>query len=445
MTNIVGYARESTLDQAHNGFNMDDQARRITEFCEFEYGQEPYELSIRREEGRSGKNLERPEIQKILQQAESHEIDIVVVYCLDRLTRSLTDLYELLEQFQKCQVSLVAITDHIDTSTPMGRFFVSIIVLIAQWELDTLSSRTERGIAESLMQGNYARGKIPFGFKRKDDDPHLIEISPDDAAIIRRIFTEISEDRESCYTLAKKMKEEKLLDRMWSELGLKVMIQNRLYYGCLQTKDFTHENYIEPIVTKEVWDKANEVISNKKYDRKDYFYGDQVFCSCCKHPMDHVCTTKKSIGKTYLYYKCPKCKGTISEDKITEEIHDKMNYISKVTHCDNELRLLKDRYIKLDYKMKQLVYFVSEFGLDENYAQCELERMHQKQTELSNQIEQIAKETKQHYYIGINRDEQKEVLETYVSKITITFPGKKCRVIYTDQFNEILERRTKQR
>ena len=92
-----------------------------------------------------------------------------------------------------------------------------------------------------IMQGNYARGKIPFGFKRKDEDPHLIEISPDDAAIIRRIFTEISEDRESCYTLAKKMKEEKLLGRMWSELGLKVMIQNRLYYGCLQTKDFTHE------------------------------------------------------------------------------------------------------------------------------------------------------------------------------------------------------------
>ena len=96
MINIVGYARESTLDQAHNGFNMADQVRRITKFCKLEYGDQKYNLTIRKEEGCSGKNLERPEIQKILEQMERHEIDIIVVYCLDRLTRSLKDLNELL-------------------------------------------------------------------------------------------------------------------------------------------------------------------------------------------------------------------------------------------------------------------------------------------------------------------------------------------------------------
>ena len=96
MIKIVGYARGSTMDQAHNGFNMADQVKRITNFCQREYGDQEYSLEIRREEGCSGKDLDRPEIQKILEQADRHEIDIIAVYCLDRLTRSLKDLNELL-------------------------------------------------------------------------------------------------------------------------------------------------------------------------------------------------------------------------------------------------------------------------------------------------------------------------------------------------------------
>ncbi len=120
---IIGYARESTRDQAVNGFNLDDQEKKIVQYAEIFYGETPYDLTIIREEGASAKSLDRPRMNDIIKMVKLKQIDIIIIHNLDRLTRQVRDLATLLELFDHYNVSLVSITEKIDTVTPMGRFF----------------------------------------------------------------------------------------------------------------------------------------------------------------------------------------------------------------------------------------------------------------------------------------------------------------------------------
>ena len=441
MIKIVGYARESTMDQAHNGFNMADQVRRITNFCQREYGDQEYSLEIRREEGCSGKDLDRPEIQKILEQADRHEIDIVAVYCLDRLTRSLKDLNELLNRFDTCSVSLVCITNNIDTSTPIGRFFVNIIVLIAQWELDTLKHRSLRGIEESARQGNYSKGSVPLGYRRIKEDTEHLEIIPEEAEVVRYIFNEIAADRESNYTIAKKLREKNVLGRRWVESTVRAMIQNRLYYGCFEFLGVTHPEYIEPIVSKDIWDRANEVNANKKYDRHPYLYRDKVWCAACRKPMSQVSTLKKKTNRVYLYYKCPECGRTVNEKALSDMIHDQLNELARASYCSDELNSLKARYSCITSDLNRLLYDSIYHDVDQEYAAKESRRLQSEQTGLKEQITSIAAETEKQFFACLEDQRQQELLKDYVERIEMTFIGRHADVIYNGAFNQMIERR----
>jgi site-specific DNA recombinase len=439
MINIVGYARESTLDQAHNGFNMADQVRRITKFCKLEYGDQEYNLTIRKEEGCSGKNLERPEIQKILDQMERHEIDIIVVYCLDRLTRSLKDLNELLTKFDTCSVSLVSLSNNIDTSNQMGRFFVNIIVLIAQWELDTLKDRTLRGIEESARQGNYSKGMVPIGYHRRDDDHHQLEIVPEEAKIVRYVFTEIAADRESNYTIAKKFREQNVLNKAWVESTIGALVKNKLYYGCFEFLGVNKPKFIKPIVTREIWDKANEINNSKKYDRHPYLYRNKCYCTGCQKQLLQVSTLKKKSGKVYLYYKCPECRRTISEKAITDLADDSFNMMVKAAYCNAELASLQNKYIRTSSELNRLVYDSVHNVVNHQYAKKEADRMKEELSNLRLQINDIGENTSRQFFIGLNYESQQKIIEEKVERIDVTFIGKSVTVKYYEKFEKLLE------
>ena len=109
------------------------------------------------DEGESAWSLNRKEMIRLIVDVSNGEIDVIIVHNLDRLTRRLKDLIHLLELFQVAEVSLVSIKEKIETETAMGRFFIIIIILIAQWELETISERTKRGMDRSAKEGNYTK------------------------------------------------------------------------------------------------------------------------------------------------------------------------------------------------------------------------------------------------------------------------------------------------
>ena len=130
MIRIIGYGRESTREQAEDGFNLDEQERKIQEYVDVYYEGKDIQFTMFREEGVSARSLKRPKMKMILDEIQGGAVDVLIVHNLDRLTRKLVDMEWLVELFEKMNVELISLKEHVDTSTPQGRFFVSIMILI---------------------------------------------------------------------------------------------------------------------------------------------------------------------------------------------------------------------------------------------------------------------------------------------------------------------------
>lgn len=215
MKKIIGYVRESTQWQVVNGYNLGEQKRKIEEYCKYKYEADCYELEIREERGASARNLKRPHIQSIIELIKTKSIDILIIHNLDRLTRSVKDLAYLIELLEEYQIELVSITENIDTTTPSGRTFILMIGVISQWEEDSISWRTKRGMSEALERGYYCKSKVPLGYIRDPQDKHYLIIDEEKARYIRYIFETVASGKKTANEIYQDFKKEKTLGKRW--------------------------------------------------------------------------------------------------------------------------------------------------------------------------------------------------------------------------------------
>lgn len=163
---LLAYARVSTTEQAERGYGLDAQESAIRETCD-RRGWELVELI--RDEGQSGKTLERAGLRRALERLAAGEADGLLVSKLDRLSRSVVDFGLLLEWFTEAEVALVALDLGVDTSTPGGRLVANVFASVAEWERDTIAARTRDGLAAVRAQGK------PTGRPAVADRPELAE------------------------------------------------------------------------------------------------------------------------------------------------------------------------------------------------------------------------------------------------------------------------------
>jgi DNA invertase Pin-like site-specific DNA recombinase len=142
---MLGYVRVSTDEQAAHGYGLDAQEQKILERCE--------PIAIYREEGVSGKTLDRPQLILALERIAAGDADGLVAAKLDRLSRSVVDFGMLLEWFEAAGARLVALDFDLDTSTPGGRLVAHVLMAVAEWERDTIAQRTRDGLAAARRQG----------------------------------------------------------------------------------------------------------------------------------------------------------------------------------------------------------------------------------------------------------------------------------------------------
>jgi site-specific DNA recombinase len=135
--------------------------------------------------GFSGGNTERPALQRLLQDVRAGKIGIIVVYKVDRLTRSLADFAKLVELFDQHKVSFVSVTQQFNTTTSMGRLTLNVLLSFAQFEREVTSERIRDKIAASKRKGLWVGGKVPLGYAVKDQQIVVLE---EDAALVRSIF-----------------------------------------------------------------------------------------------------------------------------------------------------------------------------------------------------------------------------------------------------------------
>lgn len=176
-----GYIRVSTEEQANKGVSLDAQADKIQTYAALK---DLDLVKIIRDEGLSGKDLARPGLQQLLELVRKEEADAIIVYKLDRLTRSTSDLLHLVEEvFRKGNTRFYSISEEIDTDSAVGKFFLTIMGAMAQMEREVISERVKSALGYKKQQG-HSLGLVPYGFERIDGE--LVK-NPEEQRILRRM------------------------------------------------------------------------------------------------------------------------------------------------------------------------------------------------------------------------------------------------------------------
>jgi len=176
------YARTSSPSQEH-GYSINEQVRQCWERCE----QLGWSVShVFRDEAVSGKNPDREMFQKLLDGAEAGWYDVVLVWKLDRFSRSLMHAVQIERQLRDWDVGLHSVTEHIDTTTPTGRFNFRNISSASELERELGRQRTQMGFRALAADGKWPNDKPPLGYKRREDG--RLEINPSEAELVREIF-----------------------------------------------------------------------------------------------------------------------------------------------------------------------------------------------------------------------------------------------------------------
>ena len=153
------YPRVSTEDQSRYGHSLDEQEDKLKKLCDFK----EYEIyKIYREEGVSAKNMNRPKFQEMIKDMKDGKINKIIVYKLDRLTRSIKDLENICSMLEENKCSLESVAEEINTDTANGKFFIRMLTILAQLEIERTSERTIFGLIGAYKKGHVS-GKTPFG------------------------------------------------------------------------------------------------------------------------------------------------------------------------------------------------------------------------------------------------------------------------------------------
>ncbi len=177
----IGYVRVSTDKHAEQGVSLEAQAGKIRAMAVV-HDAELTELIV---DAESAKNLNRPGMVQLLSLVDSRQVQAVIVAKLDRLTRSVRDLCELLERFERRGVALISVAESLDTSSAAGRLVINIMTAVSQWEREAIGERTRDTLSHKKSQGQRV-GNIAYGLRLGEDGVHL-EHSPDEQAVLAQI------------------------------------------------------------------------------------------------------------------------------------------------------------------------------------------------------------------------------------------------------------------
>lgn len=353
----IGYIRESTKDQAENGYNLAEQERKIKAY--FNYLKSDYKgatLEIISDGGYSAKSLNRPGIKKVMTLVKTGKVDTIIIHNLDRLTRNVVDLARLVELFNEKKVNLISLCEKLETDSASGKFFLYMLGLIAQWERETISERTKRAIDEAFKQKKFPRADKVLWVGYKFDKDRNIIVDEKYREMIIQIFEIVSTGELTLNEIGFKMIALGYPRNSMRDDKVKQFIENKVYIGKYEGTNYKGEkyvvnNYCEPIVDIELFEKANRMIQKRKYKKRNfYIYYSTVYCSC-----GELMVQESAIGKSgqcYKYYYCKKCSRRVDERKITEEIGDVLEHKS-ISINSSDIRERHKQKLKLLNNIKK--------------------------------------------------------------------------------------------
>jgi site-specific DNA recombinase len=269
------YTRKSSEEGLDQDFNsLDAQHEACAAYIKSQ-ASEGWKLVRERYDdgGISGGTLERPGLQRLLADIAARHIDIVVVYKVDRLTRSLLDFAKLVESFDKAGISFVSITQSFNTTTSMGRLTLNMLLSFAQFEREVTAERIRDKIAQSKARGVWMGGTPPIGYR---PDGRSLAIVDEDAALVRQIFNRYAqlgnvrllaeelEDAGICSPVRNATTGRVFGGRPFSRGHLYRILSNLTYIGRIDHGGRSHQANHPVIIEQELWDQVQGILAANK-------------------------------------------------------------------------------------------------------------------------------------------------------------------------------------
>jgi len=320
------YCRKSTNEGLEREFNSLDAQREAGE---------AYVLSQRHEGwtvlpqcyddgGFTGGNTDRPALQRLLADIEAGEIDVVIVYKIDRLSRSLVDFLGLMQRFDEQNVALASVTQQIRTDTSMGRLMLNVLAAFGEYERELIAERTKDKMGAARRKGKFVGGGLPLGYDL-DAGPtgSKLRVNPTEAAIVRELFRLYRVHQgllpvvkeaakrgwrtKTWVTREGKVKEGGALDRV----NLHRLLTNVVYIGKVEYDDEVFDGEHDAIIDESLFNEVQEILQGQSRTRgvyggnghPDALLKSLLRCGHCGHAMIHGHTRKRQ-GDQYRYYVC---------------------------------------------------------------------------------------------------------------------------------------------
>lgn len=317
------YTRKSTDEGLDQEFNTLDAQRESAEAYITSQQHEGWMcLPDRYDDGGfTGGNMDRPALRRLMADIEAGHIDCVVVYKVDRLSRSLLDFARMMETFERHNVSFVSVTQQFNTSTSMGRLVLNVLLSFAQFEREIISERTRDKIAAARRKGKWSGGMPLLGY---DVDPKgsKLVINEDEANKVRTIFN-LYLEHGSLLSVIGELDRRGWVNKRWTtrkgterggkrftKTSLHRLLTNVTYIGKLRYKDEVHEGEHDAIVDLDIWRRVQTLLARNGRTggvvvRNQFgaLLKGLLHCAACRCAMTPSHSTKNG-KKRYRYYVC---------------------------------------------------------------------------------------------------------------------------------------------
>ena len=405
---VALYPRVSSQEQATEGYSIGEQIERLTKYCEA-MGWDIFKIYT--DPGYSGGDTNRPGLQEMLKDVREGKVDKVVVYKLDRLSRSQKDTMLLIEdEFLAHGVDFVSMSENFDTSTPFGRAMIGILAVFAQLERENIKERTMIGKEARAKEGKWGGGSSePIGY---DYDPATGELSVNEyekmqvleaidlflKGIPLRTICRIFTDKGYVYRGRSKKTHD------WDPKRLRYVFESKFYLGYISYRGEWYKGDHEAIVDEETHERLIKLMSARREKYKDHvsktrsqtsYLGGMLYCKRCGARYAKQSGSKKPGAPAPLYYCCysrskkvpkmvkdPNCKNknwkmqeldNIIIDEIKklaidpDYIHELRSVNRANDESPNKIEILKKEIVSIDEQISRFMdlYGIGKFTIDQ--------------------------------------------------------------------------------
>lgn len=472
ITNKVAiYVRVSTTNQAEEGYSIDEQKDKLSSYCKIK---DWIIYNIYTDGGFSGSNTERPALEKLVKDAKKKKFDTVLVYKLDRLSRSQKDTLYLIEDiFIANDIAFFSLQENFDTSTPFGKAMIGLLSVFAQLEREQIKERMQLGKVGRAKSGKSMMwGKVSYGYDYHKGTGEMT-VNPWQSIVIKDMFeryvagmsiTKLRDYLNDHYGKDKGGK-------TWSYRAVRVALDNPVYAGYVRYEGKLYNGLHDPIITKELYDKTQEELKirqrtatekfNPRPFQAKYMLSGIAQCGYCGAPLKILMRRIRNNGTRLIHYEChqrhprktkgvtvynnnAKCdSGFYHKDEIEAyvlqevsklqrdtryldeifsddnlEAIDRESYKKQIEELSNKLSRLNDLYIDDRITLEELQKKSSEFSTMRATLEAELEN--DPSLKADEQKKNMRQTLATDDILGMDYEKQKAIVRALITKVQVT-------------------------